>query len=508
MKQGCFFNPRPSPGRCIKDVQSAKIDKECEIVSEICRLKTNISQNKEIIEQSHKHTDKISGPISAYSTKIEKSYNFFGDAHFSMERTCSPCKDINISSLKLVTPNGSDNCWDISVLLSEIFTQASKENKWIDFYIEIPFLSGNNFRPSQKDIEKGIDQFGYLYKLYYIFYNCLNKINCQYDTTRIHYVDIRLEYQKVSLPEITKELKNLIIMSQQRVPLKYETNINLYESYISINRVGNSMDKLLEMVGTDKRKRNLYIEETDKLMRDLYFSGGQNMSGKIEPKNFRLFKLYLLSDNFAKEASDLIELNHISSNNELLILKDHLVPPTMMVNRKGKNMHRIRAQLLALEEEGKKDLALKIYDFIISEYLKKVDNSTIIDLWRGIMITYDGFINAKYRSLDDLQSLIYKFSQEFEKINQIQSFTVTGISLLMDAYTLARMFRTYPDKSHIDSVKTIIYAGDAHITTYVNFFENILKADFEKYNPNKNLLENYDKLIRCLDVDISKFRNI
>ena len=124
------------------------------------------------------------------------------------------------------------------------------------------------------------------------------------------------------------------------------------------------------------------------------------------------------------------------------------------------------------------------------------------------MIAYDGYLNAKYRSLDDVHFLLDKLSQEFNKLMKISSFTISGVSLLMDAYTLARMFRTYPGKNHIDSSKSIVYAGDAHISTYVDFLETQMGARFNKYNPNKDKLKNYEALSRCIDVNLDDFKKI
>ena len=518
MKYGCAFSPRPSPGRCVKDPGSSKVDSQCQAIDGVCRLvgasipQKPVEEKKIEVQKSiplpnqtpqiqKTYNGKISGPISAYATELGKSYNFFGDAHFSMTGTCKPCQDIVVPSLQVVNPPNGENCYDISLLLAEVFTKASEERKWIDFYIEIPFLTPNNFKPSSSDVADGIDRFGYIYKLYYIFYNCLNKAGCKYDTTRFHYVDVRLEYQKSDLGKLTEDIKQIIAMSGQKLPPAYSTSFIVYESYVSTIRVQESMQEFAKMVMRKERKRNSYIEETDKLMRELYFSGGQTMAGKINPKNFRLFKLYLTSDNFAEDASNLIETKTVDSYK-------YLVPANLMVNRKGRNMHRIRAQLFALEEEGKGELVQKIVNYLIHRYEKTVSNTAIIDLWRSLMIAYDGYLNAKYRSLDDVHFLLDKLSQEFNKLMKISSFTISGVSLLMDAYTLARMFRTYPGKNHIDSSKSIVYAGDAHISTYVDFFETQLNAPFHKYDPNKNKLKNYEALSRCIDVNLEDFKKI
>lgn len=521
---GCFYNPRPSPGRCIKDVRSNNVEEKCEIIDDKCRLK-NLSptpsttpstlqlpttpslptliniQPQHIQQPQIKKTgnDKLSGPISAYITNIkDKSFNFFGDAHFSMKNNCSPCQDINLSNLSLSSPPGSENCWDISVLLSKIFTQASEEGKWVDFYLEVPFTGKNSYIPGQKDALSNVDD--YLSKLYYIFYNCLNKLKCKYDTTRFHYVDIRLEYKKLDLPKITSELEKLM---GERIP-NYTNDITNYEMSISLERVMTSLEYFNKMVFKNDRRRNKFIETTDKLMRDLYFSGGQTMTGKIYPKNVRLFKLYLTSDNFAQDATELMRESLSIANDPELNLK--LITPSMIVNRRGKNMHRVRAQLEALENEGQEKLAKDIVDFILNQYINNNRTNEIIDLWRGIMIAYDGFIHAKYRSSNDINLLLSRFGKEIERLGKITAFSVTGIALIMDAYTLARMFRKFPDKKHIDSIKSIVYAGDTHISTYVKFFE-YLGNKFIKYNPNeKNIRENkYLSISRCLNVDIKDF---
>ena len=531
MEFGCFYNPRPSPGRCIKDINSKSIDKECQATETSCRLKdTSLSSSKlpplsssklpplsssklpplsssksskPAPLSTSKMPGKISGPISAYSgTYNDKIYNFFGDAHFGMENVCELCRDFKID-MKEVNPKGGESCWDISRLLAKVFSKASQEKKYIDFYIEIPFLSVWGFRPTQKDVEMGIDLLGYIYKIYYIFYNCLNKISCEYDTVRFHYVDVRLKYKSGDLQEITNEMEQFLKMSGESKPLPFKTGANDYESEVSFKRVEKAIDILARMILTDDRNRNSDIEDTDKLMRDLYFSGGQTMSGVIEPKNYRLFKLYLTSDDFSNEASKLIDLSGLKDTKEALKLNEILLAPTLIVNRKGKNLHRIRAQLLNIKDQ---DLRDKIITFLLNQYKTEVNNSSIIDLWRGIMIAYEGYINAKYRTLNDIHSLINKFSKEFENIMKVATFSITGTALLLDAYTLGRMFRSY-DKPHPESFKNIVYAGAAHIDTYVNFFKNVLRTPFVEYNPNVDVRQARDisKLSRCLKVDLSYF---
>jgi hypothetical protein len=502
MDFGCFYNKRPAPGRCIKDPRSTVVEKECEKTENSCRLK-DLPKMRTVVKSEDKK--KLSGPVSAFVTQFEnKKYEFFGDAHYSMENTCSPCQDINLKDLQLVQPAGSEDCWDISVLLSKMFTEASEKNVWIDFYIEIPFLSKNSFRPSEKEIYSQVESFGYIYKLYYIFYNCFNKLKCKYNTTRFHYVDVRLEYKKLNLPALTQELENLITMQNT-----FTTQFNNYEMYITMSRVNDAIDELGRIVVMNERKRNSFIETTDKLMRDLYFSGGQTLQGKVEPKNIRLFNLYLTSDNFADDATKLMQESFASLKdpNAVLRMSNILIPPRLIVNRRGKNMHKVRAQFEALENEGQGEIAKLIVDFLLKEYRKNTKVNEVIDLWRGIMISYEGFINSKYSSMEDVYMLIERFKKEMRKFEDLISFTISSASLLMDAYTLVRMFRKFGDKPHVDSEKSIVYAGGGHINTYVKFFEEVLKTSFIKYEPNPNLMKNFKtgKIQRCFEVNINDF---
>ena len=54
-------------------------------------------------------------------------------------------------------------------------------------------------------------------------------------------------------------------------------------------------------------------------------------------------------------------------------------------------------------------------------------------------------------------------------------------SFFMDIYTLARMFRTFPNKNHITSKKVLTYAGFAHIERILYFFRNYLDVPIKTY---------------------------
>jgi hypothetical protein len=543
---GCAFNPRPSPGRCIKDPSYKKIDKQCEATNNICRLLNtgvvapsvtlpalvpssiskpfptlivadkSLDNNK---KSSDKRLDKLSGPISAYVTEYNgKKYEFFGDAHYSASGTClKPCNDVNINSdasrMSLTQMINSDiPCWDIAVLLSNIFNSAAAEGKWVDFYLEIPFIK---LFPEEKEVKERVEEAGYLYKLYYIFYNCFIKLKCNYSTTRFHYVDVRQQYKSVDLASLNDELRALIEAERgEGIPI-FSTFAS-YEIYLVFDRMKKSINNLGDMIAFKSYDQNAYIEETDRLVKDLYYSGGQTMRGVVEPKNVRLLKLYLLSDNIDADVKELMK-ESIASVKEPVKLVEVLVPSTLIVNRRGKNMHRIRAQLEALQNEGQGEMANKIISFILDTYNTKVNINLIMDLWTSITLTYQGLVDKKFKKMENAEILFDRFISEYKKAQKLFSLSVSGGSLMMDAYTLARMFRTYSNEKenkHIDSSKSIVYAGNAHIDVYIKFFETVLQTSFIKYEPNiafLNKVHNNDPsvksedAVRCFNVNLSDF---
>lgn len=590
MESGCIFNSRPAP-RCIRDPASSNVDPQCEKVGGACKLISvslpPISQStiqnkteelkeqeqeeqKEQEEQNKKEQqtsgnqiviksggpNRLSGPISAYSTTINekrtqiKSFCFFGDAHFSMSGTCKPCKDIDYKTNQLLSPPGSEDCWDISLLLAETFTRYSKEGKYIDFYIESPFISLKTLKdkndpfPSLVEVVNKVNREGYIAKLEAIFYNCLFKLKCEYSTLRIHYVDVRLGYKTVNLPAAyetisqfndnqqtkenkqTKEKKRNRTQRLEKFPLDYE-------GMLTMQMVDAVIGILEDKIVTEDRSRDPVIEDVNVLMKDLYFSGGQTMAGKVDPKNYRLFELYLISDDFSNDVRKLLDWSQIKNSKMLDKLNESFSRiKEVNVNDNGKNngkiksnlvMHRVRAQLYALEKEGKTKLANDIKSFILGEYRKNTERTMtkIMDIWNSVYVTYTGFVNAKYRSMNDVYTVFNAFKKEYGKYMKILSYTITGFSLLMDAYLLGRMFRGFnaqiessshmESSGHIESEKAIVYAGDAHISNYVKFFTRYLELNSPMiaYNPNSEFLKKgeLDKITRCLQVDIRDFNS-
>lgn len=517
---GCFYNPRPSPGRCIKDTRSNVVESQCELVNDTCILKKEpISDNngestKKIIyvptpvtlerlkkEKTEKISERsetnntennldseLSGPITAYSGSYNdedgiKKLIFLGDAHFSDKNKCSPpCKSIG-SDLNLIDTLPKNSCWTTNRLLMDIFLKAQEKKEYVDFYLEIPFLPKLGYKPSKTDINKVVKLAGEIYDIFYTFYDYFTKIKTM-DYVRFHYVDVRLQYK----PAGYKQLADELLLDIGQVP--FEQKETTYEDNI-INRINNSIILLGEYMYQDKRSRNNYVETTDKLIKNLYFSGGQTMQGYEQPLNVKLFNLYLSSDNFITDSKKLISSEHIPEG----LLEYNTV------NRRGKVMHRVRAQLEDLENRGYRKVVEDIKNFVMTEYIKNVNNNLLMELWRKFMKIYDNYINSRTRTLGDNITAIEILKQEYSKIMSISYLNVSSTALLMDAYLLARMFRfNIPDKNQTK----IVYAGAMHTDNYYRFFRDYLKVNFHKYG-TFSLDADINNINRCIKVDINKF---
>lgn len=435
--------------------------------------------------EDHQPNAKISGPIAGYSLIYKgKKYYFFSDAHHSTSGTCpAPC-------------DPEANCFDITTLLIDIFQRAAKKNQWVDFYLEVPYIARTRYHPTREQLAKFSQDI--IYKIYVEFWDCFIKQGCIYNTTRFHYVDIRQTFRTTDQ--------------------KISGDITIYEHYIE-SRVQDSIRKLLEMYITQSPQQDDFIENTDLLITDLYKSGGQTMTSAVEPKNKRMFRMYLESDNYYNDVGDLFEnaLVNIKGGEPARIeIRRYMLPGELIVERDGKFMHKIRAQLYELSKESPDQalLAEKIKNFCLSQYNKINSNVQLVIIWNGVMKIYRQMIgkqSEKFRTLGGLKVSIDDLSDQVKKHSLLSTMIVSSNSLIMDAYTLARMFREFPRSSHhVNSTRAIIYAGHKHIKNYIAFFYKTFGSEIIEYNPNKRLLENfnlknYNQLSRCISINIDDF---
>jgi len=417
-------------------------------------IQTNVKNIQEVPQEFRVF---LSGPISAHISYYQGvKFLFFGDQHFSMEGTCPiPCSDINLETSEYID---IPKCFDIVALLSTIYKQAENSKIYIDTYLERAYLSPEldlikNVENKDVLLEE-IKTQGYISKIWATFHDCFLKLKCS-SFTRFHYVDLR----EVQFPRDVQNahFDNIII---------FELNILLDLPFGSPRMI-----KKFEKINT--------------LIRAIYQK--HNLSNK-------LFSAILESDDYINKVTKLIHkhLPTLSKKTRENFI-DELAETIVISQVDGKIQHRVRKQLYQLEKEGQSELASKIRDYTKDLYFGVALSKEILRIWDKIYPSYQNFVQHP-----SSQSARLMFAQKLKNVRvQIKRLTDSAVNIV-DAYTLGRLFRTFPGTNHQPSSIRIIYAGDYHIRSYKNFFENWLDVPVTSYRSSP---EN----IRCLEIDARDF---
>lgn len=386
---------------------------------------------------------------------------------------------------------------------------------FVDFYIELPFRAKENgdtvVKASQNLLEhlleqwnksQTVEEFGYISILENLFNDCFkpNKENCVYQpNVRFHYVDIR-QLQGKGEPI-------LIGLSSYVYVDRLNNDIQIIKYLVGMGRLGIPFN---EIPNFDMLKE--HIEITNYLMEKLYLKGYRLIDSPIN-YNREIFMAHLDSDDFEADVTRILNdiEKYIGSKNTEDSMKISKVINTLKgfyTIRNGKKMHRIRAQFLALDQDGVRDdngrlMSELIRDFILKEFNNVQQSFDLWTPWTKLYNVYKGLIKSTYgptmgKKLDE--AVIYlKELNDINKNNYI--LLIKSDVLLMDAYTLARIFRKYQGKTHKPSNEVVIFAGLTHINRYDKFFEDVLglSSQFMQKNNdrcivashNQNLLDYY-----------------
>lgn len=398
----------------------------------------------------------ISGPVSLYIYyNNNKKYYFFGDIHFGNKNTCEEqgilCDHYD-EALKNVIITGT-NCTDMGALLHHWFTFNNDYGIITDFYAETPFTKEKERVQVQEIIEDYIieekpytvfpyENESWLTLIADIMSPCFlrEKKGCPYfPNVRSHYSDLRYY-------EIDNEWLDVNI---------YNTS-DLFDYLVSLN--DNYSDVVL---GDYERIATFLFEHANQIIN--IFMDTDNYDENVNI----LWKLVGgLQDEYIKE----LYTNKINNLDYLLVTRE---------NDRGEkqHMHRIAYNLYKLHVKN------PVMADAIEEYIRgKVRHD-------ADMYLKDWIENQKYLFGNDIvnQNKFISFYNE--------SLIIIG-SYIMDIYTLARMFE------QDDSKQIIVYAGDAHVLTYAEFFEDYLKAIPQMF------IENTDRS-KCLQKeDLNSYLNV
>ena len=374
----------------------------------------------------------ISGPVSLYIGEYKgKRYYFFGDRHFSFSENCGDlCEDLNAETFEINFH--SDYCYTITRFIDMI----CKSHHMVDIFLEHPYEHKVGSLSMKKFVENNKDR-DYLGKILYTFSPCMERPisdRCIYKNARFHYIDIRQGKDKVLTGHrFISDLYNIVfdrIINKEIIPDVYAM-ITLLKTY--------------------------FVFEMD----------------------LKLLKIYMSSTNYINDIKKyLIEFKELYRGKNWDEIQNHVfkffsqaVVNIPYVKRNNKIMTRISAQFQGLEDQGDTILANNIKKFIVDKYSQM--RSTIPN------------------NYDDLYQTAVKLDTTIE--NQGQKYLRLS-SFLMDAYTLSRMFRIFPNTYHVNSSRVISYAGNAHIETYKEFFQLYLGVIFKQATK---------KDTRCISIKLS-----
>lgn len=416
-----------------------------------------------------KDLEYISGPVYwSYFIYEGRNFHFFGDEHGDKGNNCESL------GMKCSSKSGDEyNCFDIVFLIETIFKKYSKENRIIDLFIESPYLMDEQtLFPKFKGV-----QDDYMNDIIIHFIDCLQRYKdiCPYKSSRVHYVDIR---QDVEMGPSSFHMY-LLFLFMNIEEMFTSCLLNLYKNESCDEEV-----LIALMTFMDKIFQKFFSEE-EKLYEKLFYSYfEEDFVDNID----RIF-IILISDikdniRFLDAKSKIIWKDQFDNLKKILnvVKKSSKMIPKRSSD--AKNVHVIKVQLDELSKDKikykDKNITDLIQNFIIDEY-KNMNIPSILESWNAFYKIFEktfdltglGSEPLTKKRIEILLDEFIEYKTKYSKVKLIEIDT-----LLMDAYTLARMFRTYSSSKksnkNIESEMVITYTGLQHAKNYTNFFKNIL----------------------------------
>jgi hypothetical protein len=386
-------------------------------------------------------------------------------------------------------------CYTIDGVIAKIIQKANNTGKYVDVYLEAPFLDKSLLKLPSRTFFQSYMVPGPLNDTIQQFYPCLYERNmCLYENARFHFTNIRGLLNELS-PTITilkdigltmdKLLNNLIIDQFTKLTDKLNVHISFFglafvmSVFLNDKHLGKTNLWVYYMLCIESDdfindfKKNFerllifpseYIESTTQLLAAVYETNPDKIRGYLS--------------KYANEIVDRIYLTCLH--------------PTLITNKFGLIIHKLRAQLLGLQIQGDFERSKSIKSFFI-EKLYSINISAMIENFNKFNNERISYLNTTKVNESVLRSTVSPIHRSI--IPNIEG-------RLMDIYTLARMFRKYPLSSrnknksmdyHIPPDCIIVYAGKKHID------------DISEYLTSQgSIIEVYDPIVgyqRCIEIN-------
>ena len=436
---------------------------------------------------------------------MNRVFVLFSDIHKSNQGLCPDCQydnndriedetsnllDVNLkvasnffdsADRELKLPAGI--CYKVNDAIREIIIQADKYSQYVDVFIESPFDSYSNF-DNQYPLRWSIESFN----------DCLyNNPSCIYDNARFHYIDMRFGINFAgTVVDLTSNIRARIRANNKRNIIDTirngADNLSMYLNHLSNNYITQRFINEDSFEHTRLRRYYDICLESNNYIYDM-----TNFLQIIFAQQD--FYIYTLSNALINRFSgQKYTEKHIKSSTKKIFtgiiqkVYDWALYQPMIVIRDGVVIHRLRAQLLGLENQGDSLIAESIRQYI-NKLLNPISLKEIVDVNNMQYSTISKFLQGHNV---DLSSRMLS-----ESIDTVPLMKISA--LLMDLYTLARMFRTFPIEyrkegkslsTHIPSSYVIEHAGRAHIDVVTDYLVQS-GGTIEVYNP----IENYERCV-------------
>ena len=427
----------------------------------------------------------ISGPVDISILRYTNiKIILLSDRHFSSEGICD---------MKCVDEDPEDStasCYTVSGLIDRVIKHANRNGQYVDIYLEAMFLVIKAQRRLERVKERALQTEPKktvirhpLTNTIVRYSNCLyDRTACPYDNARFHYVDQRRQLVGDELLNGVEEF--VLILSKRYTPnffIDQEDTPRAHFTFFYFDFVISTFLNTPKFIDSNLRTYYDLMITSDNfaadvesylkvllVMDDQYIEDTINLLAYRYPEYSQIY-IELMVNNWVDSTFLLIR----KSLSSFGYVTEHVTSINGVTHRRV--LHKIRRQLLGLELQGDNERAESLRQFIYRK-LSAINLSPSVEYFKAYNNARMTYIITKdvsvFSSLDDMEPPFIHPNTYYVHID----------ALMVDLYTLARMFRTFPVqyqnknktiKYHVSPSYIIEYAGGAHINNVIEYFISI-----------------------------------
>lgn len=396
-----------------------------------------------------------------------KRYILFGDRHYSQKGICTNKEHFTVDEI-----------------IRYLTNETNETNDYKDVYIETHYTKKLDLALKYLTFEQKLFMGGMAQK----------SVKLENEKARYHYVDVRnltSIYLKLIDPMLLIHLdpENIKRMNDGNEKLEYNVNIIfgkiLFDVLYGDYDIKNCL--IWDYIKMCYESDNIHEDHENWLLKVFGIANNINLDNyvKLVKKRYNNDLImcqkafFMIKSRIAK----LLPFGFKSIMGKIYIFRrrageSRKTPclKNIVSERYGLSVHKIRLQLLELERQG---------DISMAENIR---NHCYTEMSKFNVTKFCGRFNILYEHWKHLMLKITPATAPIKKLFSINSFRIISpVSMeihLMDAYALARMFRSFNNSDHFESSDVICLFGEAHNKNISNFFSK-LGATVYKYKGEK-----------------------